>query len=164
MLRARSWSKLVWASRNFANDYSLPLPAEQTDVYKCLPEYILEDIADHFKFIFRNAPHVITSTQTDELIVFCIVFLTSSDYIKNPGVKSGLISILYFGIWPIYNRQRGVLGDALIGDKFANDHLLHALMKYFIGKLAPLILENSLIVGRGGVDWNQLSILRQVQH
>lgn len=81
----------------------------------------------------RFVPQVIISTQIDELIVLCITFLRNSEYIKNPYLKSGLVSLLFHGTWPVYHRQKGVLGDALTGEKFANDHLLHALMKFYIG-------------------------------
>mgnify|MGYP003629442479 CR=1 FL=1 len=69
----------------------------------------------------------------DELIALCITFLTNSDYIKNPYLKAKLVSLLFNGTWPVYHRTKGVLGDSLIGLKFANDHLLHALMKFYIG-------------------------------
>ncbi|KAF2840616.1 putative ubiquitin fusion degradation protein UfdB [Patellaria atrata CBS 101060] len=110
----------------------LPLPAEQPEVFKCLPEYFLEDIVDNFKFITRNMPSILTSTQCEELVMICIVFLRSSTYIKNPYLKSGLVTILFHGVWPIYGRSKGVLGDVLFGNPFANKHLLHALMNFYI--------------------------------
>lgn len=70
----------------------------------------------------------------DEIIALCITFLTNSEYIKNPYLKAKLVSLLFHGTWPIYHRTKGVLGDALTGTKFANDNLLHALMKFYIGK------------------------------
>lgn len=70
----------------------------------------------------------------EEIIALCITFLTNSEYIKNPYLKAKLVSLLFHGTWPVYHRQKGVLGDSLIGTKFANDHLLHALMKFYIGK------------------------------
>ncbi|KAI9734736.1 MAG: hypothetical protein M1818_006723 [Claussenomyces sp. TS43310] len=111
---------------------SLPLAQEQPEAFRNLPEYVLEDIVSNFKFIFRFIPQIIISTQTDELVALCITFLTNSEYIKQPGIKSGLVTILFQGTWPSYHRQKGPLGDALIGEKFANDHLLHALMKFYI--------------------------------
>ncbi len=74
-----------------------------------------------------------TSTQSDELVTFCITFLRSSDYIKNPYLKSGLVTILFYGIWPTQNSRKGVLGDTLNGLPFATEHLLHALLKFYIG-------------------------------
>ncbi|EON62739.1 hypothetical protein W97_01964 [Coniosporium apollinis CBS 100218] len=110
----------------------LPLPKEQPEAFKCLPEYFVEDLVDNFKFITRNMPHIITSTQCEELMMICITFLQSSEYIKNPYLKSGLVTILFNGVWPIYGRPKGVLGDVLLGSRFAEQHLLHALMKFYI--------------------------------
>ena len=109
----------------------LPLP-EQTEIMKCLPEYFLEDVVSNFKFIMRNMPQIITSTQSDELVMLCITFLRSSEYIKNPYLKAGLITILFHGIWPTYNRTKGILGDLLNALPFANEHLLHSLIKFYI--------------------------------
>lgn len=50
----------------------LPLPAEQAEVFKVLPEYFLEDIVENFKFITQNIPHIITPQQCDELVQVCI--------------------------------------------------------------------------------------------
>ncbi len=110
----------------------LPLPQKQPDVFRCLPEYFLEDIVDNFQFITSNMPQIITSTQCEELITICITFLRSSEYIKNPYLKSGLVKILYHGIWPLWNRSKGVLGELLNSQPFALKHLLHALMKFYI--------------------------------
>ena len=130
---------IVWLLRLVAPGHDfpkkplhLPLPDQQPEVFKCLPEYFLEDVVGNFKFIMRNMPHIITSTQSDELIMLCITFLRSSEYIKNPYLKSGLVTILFHGIWPNSHRAKGVLGDLLNSLPFATDHLLHALMKFYI--------------------------------
>lgn len=110
----------------------LPLPEEQPEVFKNLPEYFMDDIVDNFKFITRHMPWIITSTQCEELVMVCITFLRNSEYIKNPYLKSGLVTILFHGVWPIPNRTKGVLGDLLNASPFAYKHLLHALMKFYI--------------------------------
>lgn len=69
----------------------------------------------------------------DEIIALSITFLTNSEYIKNPYLKAKLVSLLFAGTWPVYHRTKGVLGDVLMGSQFANDHLLHALLKFYIG-------------------------------
>ena len=130
---------IVWLLRMVTPGHSfpksplkLPLPQEQPEVFKCLPEYFLEDVVSNFKFIMRNMPQIITSTQSDELVMLCITFLRSSEYIKNPYLKSGLVTIMFHGIWPVYNRSKGILGDLLNSLPFATEHLLHALMKFYI--------------------------------
>ena len=128
---------IVWLLRLVSPDYpkkplKLSLSETQPEIFKCLPEYFLEDVVSNFKFIMRNMPHIITSTQSDELVMLCITFLRCSEYIKNPYLKSGLVTILFHGIWPTYNRKNGILGDLLNALPFATDYLLHALMKFYI--------------------------------
>ena len=89
---------------------SLPLPEEQPDVFKCLPEYFLEDITDNFKFITGNLPQILTPQQCEEIVQVCICFLRNSEYVKNPGVKSGLVTILCYG------KLSGI--DAVVGVKW----------------------------------------------
>lgn len=110
----------------------LPLAAEQPLLFQCLPEYFIEDIVDNFKFVTSHMPHIIPQTQCEELVTVCITFLRSSEYIKNPYLKAGLVSILFFGVWEFRGRSRGVLGDLLNSMEFCHQHLLHALMKFYI--------------------------------
>ena len=110
----------------------LPLSNEQPLEFKCLPEYFIEDIVDNFKFITRNLPQIITVSQCEELVTICITFLKSSEFIKNPYLKSGLVTILFHGVWPLWNRAKGVLGDLLNSMPFAHKYLLNALMKFYI--------------------------------
>lgn len=77
-------------------------------------------------------PQIITATQGDELVMLCITFLESSQYIKNPYLKAGLVSIMFRGTWPRPGGVQGVLADLLNSLPFANDYLLHALMKFYI--------------------------------
>ncbi|KAH7084790.1 ubiquitin elongating factor core-domain-containing protein [Paraphoma chrysanthemicola] len=113
-------------------ELQLPLSSQQSAAFKCLPEYFVEDIVGNFKFITRWMPHIVTSTQCEELVKICITFLRSSEYIKNPYLKSGLVTILFHGVWGIPGRPKGVLGDTLFAHNFATKHLLHALMKFYI--------------------------------
>ena len=115
-----------------AGPLRIPLSDTQPDVFKCLPEYFLEDITDNFKFITGNLPHILTPQQCEEIVQICVTFLRNSEYVKNPGVKSGLVTILFYGCHPYPSRPKGVLGDLLMGSEFANKHLLHALMKFYI--------------------------------
>ncbi|KAI1410056.1 ubiquitin conjugation factor E4 [Hypoxylon sp. FL1857] len=113
-------------------EFKLPLPADQPEAFSCLPEYALQDVVDNFKFVFLFLPRILLSAVGEEVITLCITFLRSSEYIKNPYLKSSLVTLLYSGTWPIYHLNKGVLGDFLVGTPFANEHLLHALMKFYI--------------------------------
>lgn len=125
---------LVSPARSYpGNKIQLPLPEKEPDVFACLPEYFFDDVVSNFKFIARAMPDILTSTQSEELVTLCITFLNSSDYIKNPYLKAGLVTIMFAGTWPGYHgRSKGVLSDLLNSMPFCNEHLLHALMKFYI--------------------------------
>ncbi|KAL3450690.1 ubiquitin elongating factor core-domain-containing protein [Aspergillus insuetus] len=127
------WLLRVASGKNFPKEQiSLPLPEEPSEAFKCLPEYFVDDIVSNFKFIMWSMPQIVTAAQGDELVMLCIAFLESSDYIKNPYLKAGLVSILYRGTWPRPGGGTGVLVDLLNSMPFANEYLLHALMKFYI--------------------------------
>ncbi|UKZ89853.1 uncharacterized protein TrAFT101_004894 [Trichoderma asperellum] len=110
----------------------LPIELANSGAFAYLPEYALQNIVDNFKFVFRWLPTILPSAVGEEMIALCITFLRSSEQIKNPYLKSSLVSLLFSGTWPFMHLKRGVLGDQLISIKFANDFLLHALMKFYI--------------------------------
>lgn len=125
--------RLVSPNQKFpAEKLTLPLPEEEPEVFKCLPEYFLEDICGNFKFIMYNLPMIISTTQSDELVMLCITFLRSSEYIKNTYLKADLITILFRGTWPWRRGGRGALADLFNSMPFAVEHLLHSLMKFYI--------------------------------
>ncbi|KAK4245328.1 ubiquitin elongating factor core-domain-containing protein [Corynascus novoguineensis] len=128
------WLLRVASQTDYTPDkqLKLPLPANQPDEFKCLPEYALQDVVDNFKFVFRYIPQIILSAVGEEMIVLCVTFLESSEYIRNPYLKSSLVTLLSHGTWPTYHLKKGVLGDLMTNSKFANDYLLHAVMKFYI--------------------------------
>ncbi|CAK7224916.1 Ubiquitin conjugation factor E4 [Sporothrix curviconia] len=129
----------VWLLRSASKtDYTpdkqlqLPLSSDKPEAFSCLPEYTFQIVVDHLKFLFRRVPRILPSAVGDEMVALCITFLESSEYIRNPYLKSSLVSLLFSGTWRMYHLANGVLGDALSNSKFANKHLLHALMKFYI--------------------------------
>ena len=127
----------VWLLRQLSGgtfpqqQLSLPFPA-QSDALKCLPEYFIDVISGNFAFIQANLPQIVSSTQSDELIMFCVALLENSDFIKNPYLKGSLITILFQGTWPMYRGQPGLLTNQYNSLPFALEHLLHAMMKFFV--------------------------------
>ncbi|TPX17100.1 uncharacterized protein E0L32_003218 [Thyridium curvatum] len=128
------WLIRVASQSNYvpSKGLKLPLPDDQPEAFSCLPEYALQNVVDNFKFVFRYVPQIILSAIGDEMIVLAVTFLESSEYIRNPYLKSSLVTLLFSGTWPIYHLRNGALGDALTSTKFANTYLLHSLMKFYI--------------------------------
>lgn len=110
----------------------LPLPNDQSDAFRCLPEFLITDVIDTYQFTFRFIQQTLVRTQVEQLVIFCITFLRSSECIRNPGLKAGLVTILYIGVHPAPGLPNGLLGDTLNGLPFANEHLLHTLIKAYI--------------------------------
>jgi ubiquitin conjugation factor E4 B len=111
---------------------SLPLPKEQPERFKCLPEYFLDMISGNFSFVLYNLPQVITPHQSEELIMLCITFLRNSEYIKNPYLKASLVTILFRGTWSWRQGGQGILAGQYNSMDFAVKHLLHSMMKFYI--------------------------------
>jgi ubiquitin conjugation factor E4 B len=111
---------------------NLPLPKEQPEKFKCLPEYFLDIISGNFGFIMYNLPQVISPHQSEELIMLCITFLRNSEYIKNPYLKASLVTILFRGTWSWRQGGRGILADQYNSMEFSMKNMLHSLMKFFI--------------------------------
>jgi ubiquitin conjugation factor E4 B len=125
--------RLVSAHGQFPKEkLNLPLPEHEPDQVKCLPEYFLDDIAGNFSFIMSNLPQIVSSTQSDELIMLCVTFLRNSEYIRNPYLKASLVTILFRGTWSWRPGGRGILADQYNSIPFAMEHMLHSLMKFFI--------------------------------
>ncbi|KAH9431338.1 hypothetical protein MCOR02_008633 [Pyricularia oryzae] len=111
----------------------VPLASPPPEVFCCLPEYSLQIVLDNFKYVFNTMPQILLSAVGDELTVLCVTLLESSAYIRNPYMKAALVTLLYFGVTQFFRHWKsGVMTDVLMSSKFANDHLLHALMKFYI--------------------------------
>ncbi|KAJ5907758.1 hypothetical protein N7495_000440 [Penicillium taxi] len=127
---------IVWVLRlasgvNYPQEgFTLPLPQKQPEVFQCLPEYFLEDVVDNYKFVISSFPTTIPGFQGDELVTLSITFLESSDWVKNPYLKAGLVSTMFRGSIRGPN-QPGALSGVLSTLPFANKYLLHAVMKFY---------------------------------
>ncbi|KAL1722762.1 ubiquitin elongating factor core-domain-containing protein [Schizophyllum commune] len=110
----------------------LPLPQEVPMSFRVLPEYIIEDIVDHYHFVTQDARDKFDVAGKNELLMFVLTFLTSTWYIKNPFLKSKINDTLFMGLWG-YGRERGgVLGQLLNSHPKALKHLIPALMHFYI--------------------------------
>jgi hypothetical protein len=71
--------------------------------FRCLPEYIVEDIVDYLHFATQTSPDKFELAGKTELLVFILTFLTSTWYIKNPFLKSKINDVSYMRYTPISN-------------------------------------------------------------
>lgn len=84
-------------------------------------------------FVGHYTPEALIPTQLTELLIFAVTFLRSSSYIKKANVKSRLVEIIFLGI---YTGQRGgppgYLAEKIHTHPFVLQHLMHALMNFYI--------------------------------
>ncbi|KAI9183809.1 Ubiquitin conjugation factor E4 [Blastocladiella emersonii ATCC 22665] len=75
---------------------ALPLPlAKESDVFKHLPEHVIEDMVEFLIFILRFDRLLIPVGQFDTFIELFVVLLMSPDFIRNPYLKSKLAEVLF---------------------------------------------------------------------
>lgn len=112
----------------------LPLaPLDTAEAYSNLPEYFVEDIAEYFLYVSRMMPGLLSTTPTTDLVIFSLVFLRSSDYIKNPYLKAKLVEILFNGSRAARRGDtQGPLSPTLNAHALALEHLFPALMGFYI--------------------------------
>ena len=61
--------------------------------FRTLPEFAVEDVVDYHYFVTRNSPQSLELSGKNELLIWCLTFLTSTWYIKNPSIKSHLVDV-----------------------------------------------------------------------
>ncbi|GAA6060451.1 hypothetical protein JCM10212_000044 [Sporobolomyces blumeae] len=110
---------------------SFPLPNETPEVFRMLPEFLIEDITEFLSFTSKYAPQVLESTSQDELMTFMLVFL-STPYMKNPYLKGQFVEIMYYLSRPTYTSPRGCLGDVLNFHALALKNLMPCLIHAYI--------------------------------
>ncbi|KZT60276.1 hypothetical protein CALCODRAFT_429528 [Calocera cornea HHB12733] len=120
------------AKQHPAVPVKLPLPETVPDSFKVLPEYLVEDIADFYAAILRVVPHLLEFAGRREILVFALTFLSSPWYIRNPYLKSKLVAVLAYGSMNLGGGKRGPLADLVNTHRMALDHLMPALMAYYV--------------------------------
>ncbi|KAI0769012.1 ubiquitin conjugation factor E4 [Trametes elegans] len=109
----------------------LPLPKEVPISFRVLPEYIIEDIIEYHLYSIRTHPNSLELSGKNEILIWCLTFLTSTWYIKNPFLKSKIVEVLFLGTYS-WGEHRSVLTMLLNTHPMAMKHLMPALMNFYI--------------------------------
>ncbi|WFD31009.1 RING-type E3 ubiquitin transferase [Malassezia sp. CBS 17886] len=111
---------------------TLPLPAEVPTTFAMLPEHMFEDVCDTVLFYARRNPEVLDQDAQTSIVVFCTTFLSSGWFIRNPFLKAKLAEMLSYNLMPFGGRRMGLLSDTVNGHPLAIQHLVPALMTFWI--------------------------------
>ncbi|PIL22469.1 hypothetical protein GSI_15157 [Ganoderma sinense ZZ0214-1] len=109
----------------------LPLPKDVPMAWRVLPEYLVEDVIEYHFFVIRQSPKSLELSGRNEMLIWCLTFLTSTWYIKNPFLKAKIVEVLFYGCWN-WGEQRSVLTTLLNTHAVALQHLMPALMHFYI--------------------------------
>ncbi|KAI0632350.1 ubiquitin conjugation factor E4 [Trametes polyzona] len=109
----------------------LPLPKEVPTSFRVLPEYVIEDVIEYHLYILRQSPNSLELSGKNEMLVWCLTFLRSTWYIKNPFLKAKIVEVLFYGTWS-WGEHRSVLTTLLNTHPMALKHLVPALMNFYI--------------------------------
>ncbi|MCO5585316.1 hypothetical protein L7F22_039249 [Adiantum nelumboides] len=110
----------------------LPLSKDVPVLFKMLPEHIFEDVCEVLLFFGRYKPNALTEPAKKDLVTFCTTFLSSGWFITNPFLKAKLVEILFYNVLPFGQASSGVVGDLINFHPLALEHLVPALMSFWI--------------------------------
>ena len=111
-------------------DLHLPLPNEVPEIFTLLPEFYVEDLAEHLLFIIQYSPGTFESGMVGDLALFLIVFICSPHYFQNPYLVAKLVEVLFVLNPGIQPRTAGFY-DQIENHPLATEHLGSALMKFY---------------------------------
>lgn len=111
---------------------TLPLPADAPELFRMLPEHVMEDLCDVVLFYTRHQPSVLDVAAKDSIATFCTVFLASGTYLRNPFLRAKLAETLSYNVMPYGMHPHGALSDTLNSQPLALAHLVPALMAFWI--------------------------------
>ena len=117
-----------------------PLGRDVPLVFRALPEFFVEDVADFFLFLGRYTPENLGANDLTSLINFIVMFLSQPDYVKSPHLRSKLAEIIYM-FTPDYQEQSGVRSNAeyvFNATPFVQKNLAKGLMDFYQGWLFRL--------------------------
>ena len=82
---------------------------------------------------YRTSPNSLELSGKNEMLLWCLTFLSSTWYIKNPFLKAKIVEVLFMGTWN-WSEQRSVLTTLLNTHPMALKHLMPSLMNFYIGE------------------------------
>jgi ubiquitin conjugation factor E4 B len=111
---------------------TLPFSEDAPEIFKNYPEYMIEAPVSFVIFLCRFLPQMFAMVPQSQIVVFCVVFLRNTSYIKNPYLKSKLVEVLFYGSIEFQNGHKGHFVNMFDTEPLCLDHLFHSLMNFYI--------------------------------
>eukprot|EP00164_Ancoracysta_twista_P001271 GFYU01001669.1.p1 GENE.GFYU01001669.1~~GFYU01001669.1.p1 ORF type:complete len:1071 (-),score=326.59 GFYU01001669.1:216-3428(-) len=114
-----------------APETGLPLPAEPSDTFRVVPEYILENLGDFFVFVARYQPDQLLAVPLEPIFKMFVTFLNSPKYMKNPYIRGKFMEVLC-QLAPIEQGNTSLLTPLYENMPIIQQHLCKGLLNYYI--------------------------------
>ncbi|KAJ1970184.1 Ubiquitin conjugation factor E4 [Dispira parvispora] len=113
---------------------SLPLPAQPPHKFTTLPEYFMSDVVDFVLGLLKYDTMMMLHMSLEDLVIFVVVFLDHSSYVKNPYLRANLVEILFFLTLepPADAFPRLDFGAMLNTNPISLEYLAPALMRFYV--------------------------------
>ncbi|KXS14742.1 hypothetical protein M427DRAFT_112436 [Gonapodya prolifera JEL478] len=105
-------------------------------VWRCLPEWLVDDVCEFYVFVCRNALPTFEQFQRDEIVTLCMWLLLNPKWVRNPYLKAKLVDVLFHFTQPMYRtadgRGVGRLDDIFSSHPMCREYLVEALTRFYV--------------------------------
>merc|ERR1719166_706558 len=74
---------------------NIPLPAEPPMLFRLLPEWVVDDLADFLLFGLQFMPGTVSNLVDNGIVTWLLVSLSNTQHFANPYLVSKLVEILF---------------------------------------------------------------------
>ena len=103
---------------------------EPSHLFKLLPEWIVDDLADFLLFGLQFMPAVVSSLVDYGIVSWLLVSLSNTHHFANPYLVSKLVEIL-FVVNPAVQDKTGEMYSRIMGHPLCQERLPSSLMKFY---------------------------------
>ena len=128
----------------------------------CIPEFIIENMADYFLFVWRTTPHLLLrSSYMAPVIELFVLFMGTSKYIRNPYLRSKLAEVLYL-LSCADEDQGGVASLGAVGKGLWLFFEHHLIAKQFLVPSLLSLYVDIETTGRDGQFYEKFFVRRNI--
>jgi len=109
---------------------TFPLPAEPATLFKLLPEWIVDDMADFLLFGVQFMPRVVSNSLDDIFMTWLLTILCHPQYFSNPYLVSKLVEVL-FVVNPAVQEKTTEVYTRIMSHPICEEYLPSALMRFY---------------------------------
>jgi len=127
----------------------------------CIPEFIIENMADYFLFVWRTTPHLLLhSPYMTPIIELFVLFMGTNKYVRNPYLRSKLAEVLY--LLSCADEDQGVGSSLAVGKGLWLFFENHRVGKQFLVPALLSLYVDIETTGRDGQFYEKFFVRRNI--